>query len=182
MPRSRRTLPLLTALLFPTALLWGCSTPPPAADPAPVTQVTASPESSSEEQVETPNPQTAEEVFADIASKVDTAKLVKVYTEDDDPNDLLGRPNGYTSKIAFSDSRISKDDIDGTAKDAIERGGSIEVYPDAAGAKARATYIQDMLKATGFGTEYDYVKGPILVRVTGNLTPTKAKDYQAALA
>ena len=109
-------------------------------------------------------------------------KNVQVQDEDTDPNNLLGRPNGYASKIAFSDSRVSRDDTVGAAKDAIERGGSIEVYPDSAGAKARATYIQEMLKATGFGAEYDYVKGPILVRVTGNLTPTKAMDYQAALA
>jgi hypothetical protein len=38
-----------------------------------------------------------------------------------------------------------------------------------------------MLKATDFGTEYDYVRGTVLVRVTGNLTPTKAKEYKAAL-
>jgi hypothetical protein len=180
MPRSRRPLAAAAAILLPATLLFGCSSPPPAVEP--VTQVTASPEPSVEEKSQTTAPQSAEEVFTEIAKEIDTAKLVKVYTEDDDPNDLLGRPNGYTSKIAFSDSRVSKDDTVGEAKDAIERGGSIEVYPDDAGAKARATYIQEMLKATGFGTEYDYVKGPILVRVTGNLTPTKAKDYQAALA
>ena len=93
--------------------------------------------------------ETAEEVFNRIAAQVPIASLVKVYTEDDDPNRLLGRPNGYTSKIAFADSRISKTDTDGTQKDAIERGGSIEVFPDADLAKGRAEYIQGVQRAAG---------------------------------
>ena len=105
--------------------------------------------------------------------QVPTASLVKVYTEDDDPNKLLGRPNGYTSKIAFADSRISKADIEGAEEDAIERGGSIEVFPDAELAKGRAEYIQGALKNSGLGAEYDDVHGPVLVRVTGNLSPAK---------
>jgi len=130
----------------------------------------------------TPSPAgDASTVFARIASQVETAKLVKTYNEDNDPNKLLGRPNGYTSKIAFSDSRLAKKDIAGTAKDAIERGGSVEVFPDAELAKARADYIQGILKSGGFGSEYDYINGTALVRVTGNLTPSKAKEYQKAL-
>ena len=86
--------------------------------------------------------ETAEEVFNRIAAHVPSASLVKVYTEDDDPSKLLGRPNGYTSKIAFADSRISKADIESAEEDAIERGGSIEVFPDAELAKGRAEYIQ----------------------------------------
>ena len=67
-----------------------------------------------------------------------------------DPNRLLGRPNGYTSKIAFADSRISKTDTDGTQKNAIERGGSIEVFPDAELAMGRAEYIQASLRTAGW--------------------------------
>jgi hypothetical protein len=104
-----------------------------------------------------------------------------VYTEDDDPNKLLGRPNGYTSKIAFADTRLSEADTGGTQKDAIERGGSIEVFPDAELAKGRAEYIQGVLKNSGLGAEYDYLQGPVLVRVTGNLSPRKAQDYERAL-
>ena len=125
--------------------------------------------------------ETAEEVFTRIAAQVPTASLVKVYTEDDDPNRLRGRPNGSTSKIAFADSRISKADTDGTQKDAIERAGSIEVFPDADLAKGRAEYIQGVLKSSGLGAEYDYLQGPVLVRVTGNLSPSKARDYERAL-
>jgi hypothetical protein len=157
-----------------------------------LTSCASSPASSSHAGSEAPAPsrspdsssvgaETAEEVFNRIAAQVPTASLVKVYTEDDDPNKLLGRPNGYTSKIAFADSRISEADTEGTDKDAIERGGSIEVFPDAELAKGRAEYIQCVLKTSGLGAEYDYLHGPVLVRVTGNLSPSKARHYERAL-
>jgi hypothetical protein len=175
-----RRLPIHTAaaaIVLTPVLLWGCSSPAPRTQ-----EVTAhGPQTSTAADPAPAKAETAEKVFEDIAQRVSTAKLVKVYTEEDDPNEMLGRPNGYTSKIAFSDSRISKGEVGGTDADAIERGGSIEVFPDEEGAVARAKYIQQMLKATGFGTEYDYVRGTVLVRVTGNLTPTKAKEYKAAL-
>jgi transposase-like protein len=80
-----------------------------------------------------------------------------------------------TSKIAFADSRISKADIEGAEEDAIECGGSIQVFPDAELAKGRAVYIQGVLKNSGLGAEDDYLRGPVLMRVTGNLSPNKAR-------
>lgn len=126
----------------------------------------------------------AQAVLTKIKTQVGQVSLNKVYSEDDDPNKLLGRPNGYTSKVAFRDTRINQkdqDDIDARS-DAIERGGSIEVFPDDAGAKARADYIQGMLKGGGLGSEYDYVRGSVVVRVTGDLAPSKARTYEEALA
>ena len=179
MHTSRRAATALVWLSMPLLSLSACSI-----DPSPATAPAAG-GSSSSQMTETPgvstDPRSAEEVFTDLAESVKSAKLVKVYTEDDDPNRLLGRPTGYTSKIAFSDSRISKKDIEYTDSDAIERGGSIEVYSDADGAKQRAEYIQAIGKSSGLANEYAYLKGSILVRVTGNLPPSKAKDYQAAL-
>ena len=111
-------------------------------------------------------------------------KLIKVYTEEDDPNELLGRPGGYVAKSAFSDSRVKASAVKGTGADAIERGGSIEVYADRAGAVKRGEYIQTMTQAMQglAGREYDYVTGGVLVRVTASLTPTQAKTYQAAIS
>jgi hypothetical protein len=100
-------------------LLWGCSAPASRTQ-----EVTADePQTSTAADPAPAEAETAEKLFEDIAQKVSMAKLVKVYTEEDDPNEMLGRPNGYTSKIAFSDWRISKDAVEGTDADAIERGG-----------------------------------------------------------
>ena len=67
------------------------------------------------------------------------------------PNRLLGRPNGYTSKIAFADSRISKTDTDGRQKDAIERGGSIEVLRTRTRRRAALNISRASLRTAGWG-------------------------------
>jgi hypothetical protein len=38
-----------------------------------------------------------------------------------------------------------------------------------------------VLTNSGLGSEYDYLRGPVLQRLIGNLTLSNAKDYQAAL-
>ena len=86
-----------------------------------------------------------------------------------------------TSKISFTDSRVDKKRVEGQASDAVDAGGSVEVYQDADGAARRAKYIQDLQKAAPIlGTEYGYLEGPVLVRVSGNLTPTQAAEYKTA--
>ncbi len=128
---------------------------------------------------------TAEQVANVLRSAGAPLTVTLVYTAESDPNKLLGRPGGYTSKIAFSDSRIPPAELgEGVAPDAIERGGSVEVYPTRAGAAARAQFIQAALQgAQGvLGSEYDYTAGPVLVRVTGTLTPAQAGVYQRATA
>lgn len=110
--------------------------------------------------------------------------VTKAYTAADDPNHLLGRPGGYASKVAFSDARVSAADVDFRAPDALERGGSVEVFPAPGEATARMKGVQAVLQgASGvLGSEYDYVSGPVLVRVSGLLTPDQAQVYQRALA
>jgi hypothetical protein len=175
MIRRLRIVP--ATLVLSGVLLTSCATSPPPSSQA----GSGAPAPSRSADSSSIGAETAEEVFNRIADQVTTASLVKVYTEDDDPNKLLGRPNGYTSKIAFADSRIAEVDTEGADKDAIERGGSIEVFSDAELAKGRAEYIQGILKNSGLGAEYDYLHGPVLVRVTGNLSPSKARDYERAL-
>lgn len=129
-----------------------------------------------------PTPPSAEQVTTVLVGKIPTVKLVKSYTAADDPNHQLGRPNGYTSKTAFSDSRIPADQVEGFDDDATDRGGSVEVFPDEAGATARKTYIQTLGKSLPLAVEYDYVHGGVLVRVAHELTPDQAKDYETATA
>ncbi|MFF3612935.1 hypothetical protein [Streptomyces sp. NPDC002580] len=126
-------------------------------------------------------PLTAASAFTGISRAVPAVKLSGTVTAEDDPNDLLGRPHQYTSKVTFSDSRISADDVSGTEKDGVERGGSIEVFATAADAKTRATYIQDVTKGMPALTEYDYVNGTVLVRVSHYLTPEQAAEYKSAV-
>ncbi len=103
-------------------------------------------------------------------------------TETDDANNLIGRPGQYVSKVAFVDSRVGVP-ID-PAEPGNEGGGSIEVFADGADAQVRSDYIQETLQSLGpiAGTEYHYLAGPILVRVTGELAPSMAAGHEAAVA
>ena len=108
--------------------------------------------------------------------------LAITYTAANDPNHLLGRPNGYQSKASFTDRRAKASDASDSSLESVDLGGSVEVYPSSSGATGRAQYIQQSLKALPLlGTEYDYVAGTVLVRVSGLLTPEQAAGYQTAL-
>lgn len=119
----------------------------------------------------------AESVIKSLAESISDAQPATVYTAASDPNNLLGRPGGYTSKADWTDKR-AKPKLD----DEVQNGGSVEVYADPADAEERATFVADTLdKMKIFGTEYHYIKGGILLRVSGALTPEQAAEYKKAL-
>lgn len=119
-------------------------------------------------------PLTATTAFTSIAKTVTTARLTGTVTAANDPNHLLGRPNQYTSKVTFADSRIAKADAAVFSKGDVELGGAIEVFSDPADAAARAKYIQTVTKSLPALAEYDYVHGSTVVRVSRFLTPAQA--------
>ena len=64
-----------------------------------------------------------------------------------------------------------------------DRGGVIELWPTQADAQTRADYIQSVLKDNAIlGAEYDYVYRSALVRITGNVLPSVAMQFETALA
>lgn len=135
-----------------------------------------------QEEVKAAKPKTAEEVTNALAVKIPSIKLTKIFTAEDDPNKLLGRPNGYTSKTAFTDTRIPVEgEVEITKENDTMRGGGVEVFADEAAAIARKEYIQSFGKATPMLTEYDYVVGGVLLRVSKQLTPDQAEEYETAL-
>lgn len=118
---------------------------------------------------------------AAIHAKISTVTKVLDLTAASDPNHLLGRPTGYSAAAIVFDSRAAADCDD--ADPGVDCGATVEQWPDGASAKHRMNYIQTMLKdAPMLGTEYDYVRGDLLVRVTGTLAPVAAKAIAAAVS
>ncbi|MEV4279130.1 hypothetical protein [Actinoplanes xinjiangensis] len=104
-----------------------------------------------------------------------------VQDEDTDPNDLLGRPNGYLSRASA--------DLPGGDSSAdeysVDRGLVIETFADAGAAERRSEYIQGLQKDNPIlGTEWHYMTaaGTVLVRVSGNVKPSRAQRIEAAVA
>lgn len=98
-------------------------------------------------------------------------------TETNDPNNLIGRPGKYTDAVTIYDNRTSCPSLGATC------GATIEMWGSPADAQSRSDYIQTTLKASpALGTEYDYVNGIFVLRVSGALTPTEASEYQASFS
>ncbi|MGH3786574.1 MAG: hypothetical protein ACRDRG_08495 [Pseudonocardiaceae bacterium] len=125
---------------------------------------------------------TAEQIVTELAQRVPTAKPGIVITAESDPNKLLGRPNGYVSKASFTDSRVNPEDIIDTWEGAVDPGGSVEVFTDEQAAQNRLKFIQAVTAGIPAFTEYGYVSGATLVRVSKSLTPEQAAEYERVLA
>lgn len=115
-----------------------------------------------------------------IAKKIkgQVASVVKVVTitENNDPNNKIGRPGGYTSAAVIYEKSVKCSG--GLGADC---GATIEVWSSAADAKARAAYIQKAMKDMPIlGNEYDYIRDGSLLRVAGDVKPSLAKRYNAA--
>ncbi|KOU14512.1 hypothetical protein ADK52_36765 [Streptomyces sp. WM6372] len=164
------------AAVITTALLAGCSAATSTPKAAPSGQTAAPAPAPSKAAAD------AAGAFAAISAAVPSAKLGGTVTAENDPNHFLGRPHQYTSKITFTDGRIPADQTEGNKPGDVELGGSIEMFPDAADAKARHDYIQTVTKGIPTLTEYDYLHGTTLVRVSRLLTPAQAADYEKAAA
>ena len=119
---------------------------------------------------------TTNEVAKAIQAKIPQATKVVEITEENDPNNLFGRPTGYSQATMIVDKRADCD-----AGLGVDCGAVIELWPSEAAANKRKAYIQSILEDSPiFGSEYDTVNGPMLLRVTGNLKPSAAKAYEQA--
>ena len=97
------------------------------------------------------------------------------FTEQTDPNELLGRPGSYIAKINFVDTRLSQS----TIADFVN-GGSIEIFFDEAGALARKDTIDTLALTISLAIEYSLVETRILLRLSSRLTPSQAEEYKQA--
>lgn len=125
-----------------------------------------------------PPPATALSVAESIKATIpEVAELIEI-TEDNDPNSLIGRPNGYVAASVLVDSRLPRCTDLGA-----DCGVMIEQWPDQATAQNRKDYIQSVLKPMPMlGQEWNTVEGDLLLRVSGELKPSEAKAYETAFA
>jgi hypothetical protein len=88
-----------------------------------------------------------------------------------DPNHLLGRQGGYTSKVAWQDQRaIAAGAGKPIASDrsGTELGDGIEVFPTVAAAAQRLAHLKSFQPPLGDG--YDYQPGAAILRLSQYLT------------
>ncbi|NFR85814.1 hypothetical protein FDF26_11380 [Clostridium botulinum] len=118
---------------------------------------------------------TANDIIGELKSAGFPINKVIITTAENDVNKLLGRPNQYTSKINFSDSRLEQYDEDNNPV-----GGTIEVFDNKEDAKSRKDYVETIEKKVSAFSQYIYLYKNILVRLDHDLTPDQAKVYENA--
>lgn len=140
----------------------------------------------------------AEEIVTYLIQMIENISDTKVYNEENDPNELLGRPGGYISKVDFIDSRVeerfinninSQDEIlNELVKEEmrtdfkVDYGGSVELFDNKEDAKNRYEYISTAAKESGGAkTEYGYLHENVYLRLSKSLTPTEAEEYEKKL-
>ena len=122
---------------------------------------------------------TAQEAAEAIKAAVPEITQLAALTETNDGNGMLGRPNGYSAAVVLIDPRSKG--LCNHAEPGVDCGAAIEQWPDRAAAQRRADYLQQIHAAAPmFGSEWTTVNGELLLRVTGELTPTVAKSYERA--
>ena len=175
---------VLGLLVLGAIALAGCSSeggPSAEKQPEPSTATVISPATtpSAEEPAEVPpEPVGALTVAERLQAAIPSVSSVTEVTENNDSNNLIGRPGQYVTAAWVSD--VSSD----PTQTGIDGGAVVEVFANAEDAQSRSTYIQDTLRSMGpaFGTEYHYFDGSVLLRVSGVIVPSQAALYEQAFA
>lgn len=127
---------------------------------------------------------TAEEIANLMKEKVENIGTVVVYDETNDLNNLLGRPNQYTSKVTFEDTRLEQSNKDNEFLTEEERkeptGGTIEVFANKSDMQKRKDYVEQISTSASIFAQYIYSKGNAILRLEHDLTPEQAKVYETA--
>ena len=105
---------------------------------------------------------------------------VIVYNATTDPNHLLGRQGGYTSKTAWVTPAAVAAGAGSPSSDpgGTEFGGGIEVFATTADAQSRLVELKAFKPP--FGDGYDYLAGTAILRLSNYLTPTQAAQFRSA--
>lgn len=127
---------------------------------------------------------TSEEIVTKLKEQNKNVGRIVTYTEETDINELLGRPNQYTSKTTFEDTRIEQtnQNLDEQYFSEEERnepiGGTVEVFKNEADMKKRKDYLETITSSMSVFAEYSYAQGVYLLRLNKSLTPAQAKEYE----
>jgi hypothetical protein len=98
---------------------------------------------------------------------------ITTLTVDNDPNELLGRPNQYIEKVFFADTRLKDEGLTGA-----DLGGTIEVFKNSSDMQKRKKYVDTVTQSASMFAEYSYGNGVLLLRLSHRLTPDQAKEYE----
>jgi hypothetical protein len=178
MKKSRTLLPIVAVVLALLLSACGGSSQSSSSSTSPSPTATSTPPPTPTPQAAAHTHQSADQLLQGLKAKGLPIGSSITYTAATDLNHLLGRPGQYTDKVSFKDTRITGQ---GTGI-GVSDGGSIEVFATTADAGKRFAYLQSLsTSGNALFAEYEYLDGVVILRISNQLTPDQAGQYQAAL-
>lgn len=116
---------------------------------------------------------TAESLIAAISDLENFGESI-IYDENNDVNELLGRPNQYIGKVDFSDKRCEQ-------YGEYLVGGTFEIFSSEKDCNSRHTYLLQFTDPSlgAFGLhQYIYKYSNVILRIEYDLTSSQAEEYR----
>ena len=111
-----------------------------------------------------------------LKDAIPTITSVTQITEDNDPNDLIGRPSGYIDGALIVDTRAKK-----CMEPGVACGATIEVWGDKQKASDRSININTLVAEDPSLSEHHYILDGLLLRVSGELSRSAADEYESIM-
>lgn len=114
-----------------------------------------------------------------VKSEVPTVEKTRIYNEDTDSNNMLGKSGQYQYAGAFYDTRTNQDGMDySTSNDyGTDAGGVIEIFATVEDAQSRGTYLAAFQKNSGFLNPGEHrVIENIVLRVSPKYKSSEQKE------
>ena len=125
----------------------------------------------------------SEEWVISILEKIDTVANIAPATEDNDPNDHLNKPHGYTSAVFFSTPLLGTEGLSGDAliDEGTSAGGQVETYANVEDAEARNDYLANFDTNFWAAPGLHIVFGTMVIRVSDDLPASKQQEIASAI-
>lgn len=117
----------------------------------------------------------ASKIMDEFVAEAPNCGKYEEYDKNNDPNNLLGRPNQYNQKINFEVKTVMQ------TENRPPKGGSIEVFDSEKDAINRKKYIESLGEQMTFLAEYDYVNKNVLLRMDYEVGEDDYNQYKAIL-
>ncbi len=133
-----------------------------------------------EEKISITNPEQVIQAFKDKGLPIGK---VFIHNAENDPNKLLGRPDGYTASAKFEDTSVEQDQPIENDEIILPKGGIIEIWNTQEAAEARKDYIDEVTDLMNMPAlkQYMYIHKGVLLRLEYDIVPDQAKKYEDVL-
>jgi len=117
------------------------------------------------------------EAVSAAIKRISTIKDIGIVTEDNDPNNQLGKQGGYTGALFFVDSNALETEGDDVFEKGTDGGGSIEIYANSQDATKRDAYLANF-DGSALSSGSHVVVGTLVIRISNKMTASQQDTLQ----